>query len=186
MPERLLERLALANKDAKLFDLRQDVALIDVRIDDLLEQVDVHSSAQLWAIAQAALADFLAIRGMKGKGKAEESALKKLTVALNAGTSDAGAWREIFKLKQDRRKIVTAAIRHKQLLKTHVPSEQVLTAFVAVGRAVRENCSNAKEREKIVQRIKQIVGGDNSEILEAAEAHTFAADESDLASPLKQ
>src|SRR4051812_49433793 len=58
LPERLAGRYADAISDQKLLELRDEVALMGVRLGELLERVDTGESAQRWKALQAAYTEF--------------------------------------------------------------------------------------------------------------------------------
>jgi len=139
LPVRLMEKYDAARQDGNLLALRDDLALLDARMEDMLGRVDTGESGELWASLVASLAECQKCRlkldsaRRSGDAKKQTEAESSLTDALDAmqllaqgGLSDYAAWSEIKSLLEQRRKI--SETEQKRL----VAMQQMITASEAL------------------------------------------------------
>lgn len=147
LPERLLERYHEALDDPELLELRENVALLRARVQDLLSRVDTGESGALWRKAQELLQEF------RGSDDSEEQMdlLLQLEATISDGVDDYSAWDEVLKAAGQQQKageserkrlveqrhsitneqgmVLIANISH--IIRTHVTDRTVLTAIAA-------------------------------------------------------
>lgn len=165
LPDRMAIRVAELAKDRRIFDLREDIGMIDVLVDEASARLDTGEAGQLWLAAQKALTMFLLKRGKKGEESAAEFHLRELQTAIEGGLTDAAARREIVMLKGERRKLVTAAVKHKQIQRLNVPLEDFLTLIATVKQALSDEVPDKKLRTRVKKRIKALTGVDPDAII---------------------
>jgi hypothetical protein len=137
-----------AGLDPELMSLRQDLALLDARIMDVLKRVDTGEAGVVWHDAQAAMARFDRA-WVKKDGAGMEAALAEMRRLIGQGVADWAAWRAVEKLIEQRRKLVESeqhrlTLAHEMInreqamalmgqvvdiLRRHVPDRQVLNAI---------------------------------------------------------
>lgn len=136
LPTRLMDRYQEARIDADLLALRDDIALLDARLEDVLAKVDTGEAGETWRALQETVHEFeKAERGANSTTretkKAEynhdrEEAMRTIIVLCQAGMSDYAAWNEVKALLEQRRK--HAETEQKRL----VAMQQMITASDAV------------------------------------------------------
>jgi len=128
MPERLLARYEAASRDPELLNVRQDIALLDSRISDLLGRVDVPGSGQIFKQAREAFRGF---RDALERNDTETTRihLQTLDRLLTQGAGDYAAWEEIRQNLDQRRKLVDTEMRRQEKMGQIVTAEQ-LVAFL--------------------------------------------------------
>ena len=114
LPSRMLAAYRAAGLDPELMSLRQDLALLDARIIDVLKRVDTGEAGVVWLAAQAAMARFERAR-VKKDVEGMEAALADVQRLLTQGASDWAAWRVVGKLIDQRRKLVESEQRRLTL-----------------------------------------------------------------------
>lgn len=137
LPTRLQDRYHQAANDPELLSCRQELAVLDARLADVMKRVDAGGAGEVWLRAKTS---FKAFRKALEAGDPDE--IKKTLIALNEAMSDGYgdwvAWRELVNLIKDREKI--AASERKRILeaKQYVTMDQHAVLISAVHAAVAQ------------------------------------------------
>jgi hypothetical protein len=148
LPSRMFAAYRAAGLDPELMSLRQDLALVEARIIDVLKRVDTGEAGSIWINLQAAW-----VRLARAQARADADMYKiafaDVGCLVTKGFGDTVAWREIGELIDQRRKLVESeqrrlALAHEVLsrdqamalmgqvvdiLRRHVPDRDVLSAI---------------------------------------------------------
>jgi hypothetical protein len=141
LPERLAGRYAEAMADVKLLELKSEVALIDVRLGELLTHLDSGLSLQHWKDAQAAHSDVMAAIRAKNSA-AMLTALGALGTALDAGMGDYLVWAEILDTTEARRKLVESEHKRLVAMQQMITAEQAMVLLAVITDTVRKHVSD--------------------------------------------
>lgn len=157
LPARLAGRYQEAQEDADLLALREDVALTDARLADVLGRVDTGESGALWTAAQATLA---AYRDAQAKAKPEQAAaaIAELSNLLNKGAGDWLAWDEIAKLLEQRRRLVESERKRLVEMKQVITAERAMLLIGAIAGIIREHVSDRAVLAAISADIGKVIG----------------------------
>lgn len=130
LPERLLGRYQEAQADGELLVLREDVALVDTRLADLLGRIDTGESAKRWDEAQKA---FIKLRGAHRDTNAKMlwEAMCELEEALISG-NDYGAWSEITSTLDLRKRLVESERKRLVDMQQMITSERAMVLLATV------------------------------------------------------
>lgn len=130
LPSRMLESYERALSDGKMLQLRDEVALLDARLQDLLTRVDSGESGRLWERLATAHTEFSKARST-GKVDEMQEKLAEMEALIAAGRRDTEAWREVHTTLDLRRKLVES--ERKRILEAQqaVTAEQ-LTDFMGI------------------------------------------------------
>jgi hypothetical protein len=132
LPSRMFADYQAAGIDPELMSLRNDLALIDARIIDVLKRVDSGEAGIIWQAAQATMARFDHAWQQKD-GHGMEAAIEEMRRLVGQGVSDWQAWREVGKLIEARRKLVEGEARRLATAHEMMSKDQCLAL---VGRVV--------------------------------------------------
>ncbi|MEO8483344.1 MAG: HGGxSTG domain-containing protein [Acidobacteriota bacterium] len=139
------ERYQQGLNDPRLLGLRDDVALIDVRISELLEAVGETGNTRLWKDARA---KFDAFKGAADKGKdgigAARVMLDALDKVLTDGLSRASTWDELADRLDLRRRLVDSETKRQKDLFEMITTDQ---AMRIVGQFIDEVKQRVKDPE---------------------------------------
>lgn len=126
MPGALLERYEAAQSDTELLALRDEIALIDARTQELLARVDSGESESTFKQLQKSLKDFKDARqsGSSARMQLSWDSMEKL---IEQGQSDYEAWKEIKANIALRQNLVES--ERARL----VDMQQMITAEMALG-----------------------------------------------------
>lgn len=118
IPTRMLANYEQAQQDTELLNLREDIALLDARLSDLLRRVDSGESGKVWNDLRAAW------KAVKRATDDDERtmAIAEIGPLIEHGYMDTQAWGEIRDAIEQRRKLVES--ERKRLIEM----QQMMTA----------------------------------------------------------
>jgi predicted nucleic acid-binding Zn-ribbon protein len=156
LPTRLLERYEEAVGDSELLALRDEIALIDVRINELLERIDTGESAALWAQLGAKFEKMQqAYASQDDSGFAR--AVKGLGAIIEQGGRADQVWDDIGNVIEQRRKLVESERKRLVDMQQMLTAEQAMTLLAAVVDVVRRNVTDRDALAAISADVKRIV-----------------------------
>jgi hypothetical protein len=132
LPARMFAAYRTAEHDPKLMELRQDIALLDARMIDVLKRVDTGEAGSIWVALQAAWAR-LGWAQVRGNVETYKLAYDDVGRLVTKGVGDTAAWREIGELIDQRRKLVETEQRRLALAHEMLSRDQ---AMALVGQVV--------------------------------------------------
>ena len=141
VPGRLLERYQQSVDDPELLNMRQDIALLDARLSDLLQRVDTGEAQKLWEEARKCRDEAMRYMNNEDYGGVV-LALEKLDRAIGDGLADYDAWNEVQSLLDQRRKLVEAEQKRLVAMQQMITAEQAMTFATALLEAVRKNVTD--------------------------------------------
>lgn len=158
LPGRLLARYQEAAQDEELLALREDVALIDARLADVLSRVDTGETGASW---QAARAGLKVVR--RAIGDNDPVALRKglaaLGDAIDQGAADYAAWGEIGRLLEQRQRLAESERRRLVEMQQMLTAEQAMTFLAAVLDSVRQHVTDRKVLAAVSAELASIAAG---------------------------
>lgn len=162
LPTRLAQRYHEAQADSELLELREEIALVDSRLADLLLRVDSGEAGHWWKELKRIYGEY-----QEAVGKSDVATMSKrlaeLGGSIQSGTSDYHAWGEVYNVIEQRRKLVeserkrmvelgqmisaAAAMvliaRLTEVIQTHVTDKRALAAIAAdVGKLIAQDPAN--------------------------------------------
>ena len=146
LPTRMASRYQEAQQDPELLALRDEIALLDSRLADVLSRVDTGESGALWAELQKSW-DAYTKAQYSAKPIAEKTAdmraaLDTHEALLKRGRADYQAWAEIGSLLDRRARFVESERRRYVEMQQLVGLEQVMLFLGAVSDAIRRHVSD--------------------------------------------
>ncbi len=159
MPKRLLEQYERAANDGDLLVMRDDIAIIDTRLAELLSKLDSGETGAAWAKAMenyAALQDAIAA----GDAAGLKSSLDAMGGALRRGQAGYHAWREVGEMLDLRRKLVESERKRLVQLSQMVTAEQAMVLVMAVTKLVKEHVDDQRALIAISDGIRRIIAAE--------------------------
>lgn len=141
LPERLMDRYQKALNDKDMLNLRHEVALVDTRIADLLEQVERGDLGARWLELQEHFTD-LTIATQKQDLGAGRAAFEQIGTLIHSGANDYLTWTQISAMLEQRRKLVDTERRMLVDMQQMITSEQAMTLVAALTDIVRKRVSD--------------------------------------------
>ncbi len=143
MPSALAERYATAARDPDLTSMRDEIALSDVRIGQLLEALGETGNTRLWKASVIAFNQFKAAGGKKGAVVAARVALKQLEEVLTQGLTAAATWDELRETLELRRRLAESEVKRMKDLHQMITMGQ---ALALLGRMAEATKTHVKDR----------------------------------------
>lgn len=141
IPARLAEKYEEALADPHLTEYRQDIALLESR---LLELLATGESLPLWDKTQDAFRDMRDAMARRD-AVATQSALASLENLINRGMADALRWAEVYRITEQIGK--TKEREHKRMVQAQqmISAEQLLAMMGRIADAARRTITNQDE-----------------------------------------
>jgi hypothetical protein len=142
IPSRLTERYQDALVDEELLALRDDVALIDARLGDVLSRVDTGESGRIWKDLQQAWQQFTA------PGDSDRAAAKRFDARIligqliEEGAADYEAWHDVRSLVDQRARLVSNERQRLVQLQQTITVEQAMAMLAAVVSTIKLHVSD--------------------------------------------
>jgi hypothetical protein len=143
LPARLLRRYHEAETDPRILELRDDIALIDTRLADLLQRVDTGESGAAWRDLHAA--------AEAGDGDAQRA-------LITGAVGDEAAWADVLRAMDTRRRLVESERKRLVELRQMVPVADVLVLIDAITAAVHATVPDPAAVAAIAGEFARITG----------------------------
>ena len=150
-PAHLIEKYTEALDDPELLALRDEVALLDARLSELLERVDSGDAGTLWPKLQAAWADARSgdeIRQIRGT-----EALNRL---IEQGATDHLAWEEIHGIIDRRTRVVTSERQRLVQMQQMITAEQALVLLGKISESIKMHVHDPVAVRRVVDDLNQL------------------------------
>lgn len=148
LPARFLAEYERSRQDPDIMRLRDEVALVDVRIKELVGKLDTGETGEAWRKLQQLTGAYTEAKGEKNP-EAQIEAAEKIVALIQAAGSVFSAWNEINMQVDVRRRLVETESRVMINLSSHLTLDNVGTYFAALTAAVK-----AEAPEDVIQRIQ--------------------------------
>lgn len=155
LPQRLTSRVLEALQDPKLTELRDELALVDVRIGQLLSQLE-EPGAHDGKAAAAALQQLQAAIAAQDQAAAAV-AMKVLEGAFAVTIHEHATWAEIQDAINVRRKLVESETRRLKALHQMVTTEEVMTLVSALSASVHRHVTDRVALAAIQDDIRRLM-----------------------------
>lgn len=159
LPARLAGRYAEAQADAALLELRDDIALTDARLVDLLGRVDTGESGALWQALQALRLDVIAYKRAGDTVKMAE-ALNALLDTIGQAHADYRAWAEIGAVLDQRRRLVESERKRLVEMQQTLTVEKAMLLIGAIGGIIKAHVDDRAILAKISADISALVAAE--------------------------
>jgi hypothetical protein len=159
LPDRLVERYEEALNDVELMRLDDEIALVDTKLQDVLEQLPAEGEGpgawQQLRDAHQRLEQAIA----RDDANATHAGLVMLSEAIASGGDESSAWRMILVLIEQRRKLVDTE-RRRLLDEDQVISvERLMILVAAIVDIIKRNVASREERAAVSNEVRRLVSG---------------------------
>lgn len=151
IPQRLHARYHEALEDKELVSLRDDIALVEARLADVLLRVDTGESGSAWLGVQSSLVEFELTQN--------PIALSVLRQSIARGLSDYAAWEEVKQILEQRRRLVGDERKHVLETGRFITIEQIMLWVGALANEIRSVVMQAVEDEQLRRRLLSGIQG---------------------------
>jgi hypothetical protein len=158
LPDNLLWRYREGLADPELQSLRDELAMLNVRITQVIEHLSTGEGRSAWDAVREA---FDALRGgfRQNNLDAIREGMAGIEAALDQAKDEQGAWDEIVALFDERRKLVGEEGRREERAQRYITEREIMVLMAALVDVVRTNVSNQDEVTAVSMAIRQLVSG---------------------------
>lgn len=156
LPTSLAERYEASLSDQEILALRDEIALLDTRLGDLVASIRIGATSDLWNDLSTAFQELQTALATKDPDGAN-IAMVDLREAIAHGRDEQKTWTEVYTLLEQRRKLVES--ERKRLVEMHqiLTVEQAMVLLARVQEAIINNVSDRTALAGISAELKQLV-----------------------------
>src|SRR5690625_616309 len=148
LPTRLAARYHEALKDSRLLELRDELALIDARLSELVAQLDGGEAGAIWA-------DLMKARREFNDESSRRDAILTMLELIERGAAEWQKWDDVLRTIERRARIAESERRRLVEAQQMISVEQVNVLIAAVSSIIRQH---VKDRDAL-RAISADIGG---------------------------
>lgn len=151
LPTRIAAAYNAAKSDPELISVRDEIALVDARTNEVLARLDSKEAAIHWLQLKSLVEQFRDVNPVK-RVQAAQALAEWSTEAL----SDYAVWAEVLDLMERRRKLAETESKRLSAMGQMITSERAMILLAHVVDICRRNVSNRNELSAIAREIGQL------------------------------
>lgn len=155
LPTRLSEAYEKARADPELLSLRDEAAILQARIADILGRVDTGESRRFWAKAAEGMDAFDAASAA-GDTAGMRAALDALRGAIKGGARDWQSWEELQRTIESYRRVSESERRRLVDMQAMISAEEAMTFAGALTSLVRQHVADQDALTAIQEGMRQV------------------------------
>lgn len=161
LPVRLKEEFERATGDGELLSIREDIALLDSRLSDVLASASNQESGELWQNLKDARRDYLGASG-KDKEEKQSDALSRILWLINEGYQEWQAWKDIRFMLQERRQLVESERKRLVDMQQMISAEQANVLILNIVQTVKKHVTDRDALQAISEDIRRLTTHERS------------------------
>ncbi len=143
LPGELLARYQEALRDPDLIAIRDELALMHTRLQQLLSKVDVGETGALWKDMKDLFGEFQRAR-RRGQEDAMDDVLEQVEHLIERGATDSEAWQEVYKAVETVRKLSESEQKRLVSMQQMITAERAMTLLAAVVSVIHKHVTDKK------------------------------------------
>jgi hypothetical protein len=143
LPQSVADRYREALNDDELLSMRDEVALLDTRLGELAQELEVGDSQELWSALQITYEGMIDAHA-KGRTRDMAQALVNIGNLIEQGADKWSTWQAICDLMEQRRKLVESERRRLVDLQQYITAERAMLLITAVVKIVARHIDDRK------------------------------------------
>lgn len=159
LPTKLAERYRVAEQDTALYELRDEIQLIDARLGELVDRLNTGETIDAWERLQIARQIYLDARNDEDIPR-QNQAIASILGIVEHGGSEYFAWREILDYIERRRKLVESERKRLVQLQQMISTERLLGRVGYIVDVIRRHVHDRDVIRRISDEIRRSVTGD--------------------------
>lgn len=156
LPKHLVNSFDEAMSDERLLDLSANVALMDVRLNELLGKINDNETMQAWNELGALLGP-LSQAVKTGKREKAQEITEKLLIAWQAVYEDAGVWKEIYEVSELRRKLAESEKKRLVDMDLMVSADRLYLLVSFIQDIILRHVTDASIRSSIAYELRAVL-----------------------------
>jgi hypothetical protein len=143
VPRRLLAKYEAAEQDPDLLSMRAEIALLDSRLQELLQRVHSGESGQMWRMLSDEIAQLLQNRDDPDRATVH---INNLISIVRRGNADYAAWNELRSVVDQRRRLVDAERKRMVDAQLTMDVEQALLLLTVITGIIKDSVDKHVDR----------------------------------------
>lgn len=164
LPTGLLEIYQQTQQDGELLSLEGEIRLVDVRIRELLGQLEAGPSDEIWEKALGLVGSIRAYVKQEEYSKVP-AVLEALDRLVLEGSNEKEVWQGVLQLMETRRRLVEGERKRLVEMNHVITSENAMVLVVALASAVKKHVTDKSVLNKISRELVHITAGQPGEVL---------------------
>jgi predicted RNA-binding Zn-ribbon protein involved in translation (DUF1610 family) len=156
LPDRLAERYEEALKDPELLALRDDIALTDARLADLLEGLSEGAGSGLWQRVKGTYDDMLQAQ-LAGDARRTIAAFEELGKLITRGVGEGAVWAEVLDVLERRRRLKESERRRLVDAEQIITVERMMALMALVVDVIRQHVADIDVRAEIGNELRSLI-----------------------------
>jgi len=141
--------------DRELLALRDEIALVDTRLSQLLSGLDTGETDALWERLHEAYQEVRA--GWEANdGKVVLAALESIGQIIEAGGKQGVIWEEIYVILEQRRRLVESERKRLVAMQQMITAEQAMAMLARIQQVIVEHIDDRNVLSSIVAEFKRL------------------------------
>lgn len=157
LPTRLAEKYSEAIGDPELLSVREDVALLDSRISDVMASASNQESGELWNNLKEALRDYDKANGKDAEVTRSE-AFSKIRWLIREGYAEWQSWKDIRFMLQERMRLVESERKRLVEMQQMLTTEDALLLIGRLGGILKQHITDRDTLAAIAKEIRTLTG----------------------------
>lgn len=160
IPARMVEVYEASARDPELLSLREEIALVDARIDDLLARVDTGESGRLWRMLGDVYDDFYEAHVSKDGAKMALY-LMQMGNLIQKGMGDFAIWDEMSGILDQRRRLTDSEARRLKDMQAMISASEAMDLMGEIVLILRKRIDDPQILEGIYRDITGLFARSN-------------------------
>lgn len=156
LPTRLAARYHEAATDPDLLNMREDIALLDSRLSDVLESVSNQESGELWQSLNQAKQQYHKATGRDADDN-RAAALQSIWYLITEGYNERQSWNEIRAILQERKTLVESERKRLIDMQQMITATQANILLGAVAHAIKLHVKDKDALQALSQELAALV-----------------------------
>ena len=152
LPDRLVERYETALSDTERHDLADEIALAEMKVDDLLSKMDRGGSDELWI----ELREKERVLRRTQDSDRRAALLGELLSLIRRGSDEAMSWRDVERWVTRKQRVVETDMRVAQTKQEMVSVEEVMALASGILDAIRRHVEDQATRKALARDIRAL------------------------------
>ena len=141
LPARLAGRYKEAQADPDLLAMRDEIALLDARLGDVLGNMDTGESGSVWQRLKATNEE-LKVAVITGKTTKVTQHARELSAIVDAGATDLEAWGDVYGLLEQRRRLVESERKRLVDMQQMITTEKAMTLLGVILETIQTHVTD--------------------------------------------
>lgn len=151
----LAERYREATSDPELLSVRDEIALLDARISEVLARIPDREPGTTWKTLRSTYVDFRRLLA-KGKKAEAEEAFERLGILIGEGESESVTWAEIGGLIGQRARLSEVETKRLVEARAMIRADELGLLIAGIVDTVRANVKDREILARIVEDIERL------------------------------